>query len=139
MLDQMDNPTMITRANNKDFDAALLTWHLGTSPASVRELWTSQAAGKDGNNFGSWKNRQFDAYVDSAVSTMDPAKSRAYYNRAYQIAIDDAPAIWLYEPKTVLGINKRIGTGPMRPDAWWYSLPDWYIPSNEMITRDRIR
>lgn len=139
MLDQMDNPTMITRANNKDFDAALLTWHLGTSPASVRELWTSQAAGKDGNNFGSWKNRQFDAYVDSAVSTMDPAKSRAYYNRAYQIAIDDAPAIWLYEPKTVLGINKRIRTGPMRPDAWWYSLPDWYIPSNEMITRDRIR
>jgi peptide/nickel transport system substrate-binding protein len=139
ILDQLDNSTMMDRATNKNFDAALLTWHLGTSPAAIRELWTSEAAGKDGNNFGSWKNPQFDAYVDSAVSTMDPAKSKAYYNRAYQIAIEDPPAIWLYEPKMVLGINKRIHTGPMRPDAWWYSLPDWYIPSNERIARDKIR
>jgi peptide/nickel transport system substrate-binding protein len=138
-LDAMEFNTFISRLLAGDFEAAMHNWHLGTSPASIRELWTSKSIVKNGNNLGSYSSSVFDAYVDSAVSAFDPSQSKAYYTRAYQTAIDDAPAIWLYEPKLVLGMSKRIRTAPYRPDAWWWSLGDWYIPENERIARDRIK
>jgi ABC-type transport system substrate-binding protein len=138
-LDGMEYNTFTGRVFGKEFDAAMHNWHLGTSPASIRELWTSKAITTNGNNLGSYASPIFDAYVDSAVSTFDASQSKSFYTRAYQMAIDDAPAIWLYEPKLVLGINKRIRTAPYRPDAWWWSFADWYIPENERITRDRIK
>jgi ABC-type transport system substrate-binding protein len=137
-LDQMESGTFNARFYGHDFDAALASWHLGTSPASVREIWTSAAA-KGGNNMGAYTSSTFDAYVDSAVSAFDPGKSKDFYTRAYQAAIDDAPAIWLYEPKLVIGIHKRVRTAPFRPDAWWWSLADWYIPESEYIPRDRVK
>ena len=138
-LDQMDYSAFRSRLGERDFDAAMHSWHLGTSPASIRQIWTSEAAGKDGINYGEYRSPIFDAYVDSAVTTVDPEKSRNFYNRAYQTAIDDAPAVWIYEPKMVLGIHKRIHTEPYRPDAWWYSLGEWSIPNADEIPRDRIR
>jgi peptide/nickel transport system substrate-binding protein len=133
-LDQMEFTAFNSRLYRHDFDAALASWHLGTSPASVRMLWTSNAS----KNLGFYSNRAFDAQIDSAISTLAPRASRQAYNSAYQTAIDDAPAIWLYEPKLVIGIHKRIRTKPYRPDAWWWSLADWYIPPDEQIGRDRI-
>jgi peptide/nickel transport system substrate-binding protein len=133
--EQMEFGTFNSKFFGKDFDAALASWHLGTSPASVRILWTTNAA----QNLGSYSNPQFDALVDSAIAAFDPNAKGAYYNRAYQTAIDDAPAIWLYEPRVVIGMQKRIQTKPYRPDAWWWSLGDWYIPLDKQIERDRIR
>jgi len=138
-LDQMEFGTFNDRLSSRDFDAALASWHLGTDPASIRELWTSDAARPGGNNLGSYRSRTFDAYVDSAVSTFDVSEKKSYYSRAYQEAIGDAPAVWLYEPKLVIGIHKRIQTRPYRPDAWWWSLSDWSIPADQQIDRDRIK
>ncbi len=139
-LDQMEFATFQARQAARDFDAMLSSWHLGASPGAVKETWSGQAArDSSGINYGSYINPRFDAYVDSAISALDPAANRRYYNLAYQTAIDDAPAIWLYEPRTVIGIHRRIRFGPMRPDAWWTSLGDWYIPASEQIVRDRIR
>ena len=133
--EQMEFGTFNSRFFGKDFDAALGSWHLGTSPASIRVLWTTDAA----QNFGSYSNPRFDAFVDSAIAAFDPVVKRTFYTRAYQTAIDDAPAIWLYEPKVVLGINNRIQARPYRPDAWWWSLGDWFIPLDKQIERDRIQ
>ena len=138
-LDGMEFNTFTSRIFGKDFDAAMHNWHLGTSPASIRELWTSKAIVANGNNIGSYSNPVFDAYVDSAVSTFDPTRKKTFYNRAYQTAIDDAPAIWLYEPRLVLGLSKRLRTTAYRPDAWWWSFADWYIPENERIARDQVK
>jgi peptide/nickel transport system substrate-binding protein len=132
--EQMEFGTFNSKLLGRDFDAALASWHLGTSPASIRILWTTGAP----QNLGSYSNPQFDAFVDSAIATSDMDVKSSFYNRAYQTAIDDAPAIWLYEPKVVIGIHKRIHTKPYRPDAWWWSLPDWFIPASEQIPRDRI-
>lgn len=140
LLDELDFPTFSQRFDHRDFEAAMGTWHLGTSAASVNQLWTTKAAtDKGGANKGSYTSPIFDAYVDSATSSFDAAKSRYYYRRAYETAIGDAPAIWLYEPRLVIGVHKRIQTGPIRPDAWWSSIADWSIPPQQMIARDRIR
>jgi hypothetical protein len=68
---------------------------------------------------------------------MTLAGRRAHFTRAYQIIIDDAPAIWLAEPKRIMAIHKRIKTTGVRADAWWANIADWGIPANERIARDR--
>jgi hypothetical protein len=58
--------------------------------------------------------------------------------RAFQIQIDDAPGIWLYEVPTIAAIQRRIHPAPMRADGWWAHLADWSIPPNERLPRDRL-
>jgi peptide/nickel transport system substrate-binding protein len=55
------------------------------------------------------------------------AEARAHYRAAYQTIVDDAPAIWLFEPPNLAGVNARLQIGTIRPDAWWLSLPNWSI------------
>ncbi|HJU64802.1 MAG TPA: peptide ABC transporter substrate-binding protein [Gemmatimonadaceae bacterium] len=127
------------RVSRRRFDAAMYAWRLDASPASIRQVWSSEAAGSGGGaNYASYTNPTFDALVDSAAHQMDPARARAYYRRAYQTIIDDAPALWLYETKNAAGVHKRIRTTGMRADAWWSKLGEWYIPEAERIARDRV-
>jgi peptide/nickel transport system substrate-binding protein len=127
-LDEVEFSSFWTRLGEHDFEAALASWNLGTNPALGINAWTTRSAReKGGLNYSSYMSPRFDAYADSAIEAMDSADSRRLYTTAYQTAIDDAPAVWLYEPRMVLGINRRIRIGPLRADCWWYSLADWSI------------
>ncbi|HZJ00025.1 MAG TPA: hypothetical protein VFD22_05150, partial [Gemmatimonadaceae bacterium] len=103
------------------FDGALAGWHLPSSTESVKGAWTSGGS----ENYGRYSNSIFDALVDSALSASSVDASRGFFRRAYQIIVDDAPGIWLYEPRTLIAINKRIQTTPMRPSAWWLDMSSW--------------
>jgi peptide/nickel transport system substrate-binding protein len=135
----MESNTLRSRFAARDFDAIMWDWWYGATPNQVRQTWGGDAARSEhGLNRGSYQSARFDAQVDSAVSAMNPADARRYFTAAYQTIIDDAPAIWLYEPKTVIGLDRRIRTGRMRLDAWWIDLGDWFVPESERIPRDRI-
>jgi hypothetical protein len=60
------------------------------------------------------------------------------FTKAIAVINDDAPAVWLYEPRKIIGVNRRIRTAKMRADTWWFDLAEWYIPSAEQLPRDRI-
>jgi peptide/nickel transport system substrate-binding protein len=137
-LDEMEFATFTTRQRDREFDAALSAWTLGSTPAAVRVTWTTRAARPGGLNYGAYSNPRFDVLIDSALSTGYVPRAREYYRLANQIIIDDAPAVWLYEPRKILGIHKRIRTPPLRPNAWWLDLGSWHIPDDELIARDRI-
>ena len=127
VVEEMDYSTFSARQASRTFDAALASWHLGSSPEAVRATWTSDAAEKGGLNYGSYTNAVFDQLVDSALSASSLAASREYFRRANQVIVNDAAAIWLYEPKAVLAINRRVNPGPMRPNAWWLGIADWWL------------
>jgi peptide/nickel transport system substrate-binding protein len=136
---QMEGNTLRSRFEDRDFDAIFWDWQLGATPNSLPELWGGESARrKHGRNQGSYESSRFDAYVDSAIAATTSDDARRYFTVSYQTIIDDAPAIWLYEPNTLIGLNRRIRTGPMRPDAWWFDLGTWFVPMAEQIDRDRI-
>ena len=121
-----------------NFDAAIETWLADPSPGGIRESWGSDAAHTEGSkNYGDYANAAFDSRVDSALSSSSRPAARAMYTRAFQLLISDAPAIWLFEPRNMVGIEKRIHVGVLRPDAWWAHLGDWYVPADAQIPRDR--
>jgi peptide/nickel transport system substrate-binding protein len=137
-IEQMDNSAFQARQQAHSFDAALASWHMSASPDGTRQAWSSAAVGKDGVNYGSYENPAFDTQLDSALLS-DPEHARERFTLAYATINQDAPAVWLYEPRTVIGLHRRFRTGWMRPDAWWADLGDWHIPWAERLLRDRLR
>ncbi|MFN2602693.1 MAG: peptide ABC transporter substrate-binding protein [Gemmatimonadaceae bacterium] len=137
-IDKLDFAAFINRETQRKFDAMLGGWHVDASPGGIRQTWGSLGAKPGGSNYGSYMNTAFDAQVDSALSSMTLDDRRARFKRAYQTIIDDAPAIWLAEPRSAVAINNRIHTPTLRPDSWWSSIAEWWVPTAERIARDSV-
>jgi len=136
-IEQMDNSAFMTRQQARRFDAVLGGLHLGASPDGTRLAWSSAGLGKEGMNYGSYENPAFDAQFDSALIA-GPERAREKFTLAYGTINQDAPAVWLYEPRTAIGLHRRIRTSWMRPDAWWADLGNWHIPPSERLPRDGL-
>jgi peptide/nickel transport system substrate-binding protein len=136
-LDPVDFPTFMARLGARGFDAAMLGLNTDPSPSGARQAWHSVSAVKGGTNYVSYTNPRFDALLDSAISSFDPAATKVYARRAYQTLADDAPAIWLYDVLTMAAVHRRVRTPGMRADGYWAGLADWHIPASERIARDR--
>jgi peptide/nickel transport system substrate-binding protein len=137
-IDEVDNAGFMARNAERSFDTILEFWNTDPSPTGFKQSWSTSGLGKDGANFASYSNVTVDALLDSATLTFDPARTRAYARRAFETIIEDAPAIWLYEPPSVAGVHKRIHTNTMRADGYWSGMADWWIPAAERTARDRI-
>jgi peptide/nickel transport system substrate-binding protein len=138
-VEQVDGNTMGERLNRGAFDAAVGLWHTDPSAGTVRQTWGSAATReRKGANYGSYVSAAFDAQVDSATRTFDPGVANAHFRRAYATIVADAPAVWLYEPRPMAGVHRRVRVVGMRADAWWADLADWTIPAGERIDRDRV-
>ena len=110
-----------------DFEAALNTWRTDPSPSTIRQVWGTKRGADVEANYGRYSNTTFDAAIDSAAFTFDPTRRQALYRRAYQSIVDDAAAVWLYEPRNFAAVNARVSPVGMRADAWWAALPRWKV------------
>jgi peptide/nickel transport system substrate-binding protein len=131
-VEQLDFPVWVEKERKRAFDAAIGYLNTEPSPGSVRGSWgTAGSRASSGSNYGSYENPVFDAYVDSALSSFDPAKGKSYFTKAYDTIIQDAPAIWLAEPRGTVGYNARVHLAPLRSDAWWAHVPDWWVSASQ--------
>ncbi|HET7457444.1 MAG TPA: ABC transporter substrate-binding protein [Gemmatimonadaceae bacterium] len=138
-LEQMEFNSFMQREIGRDFDAVMGGWHIDPSPGGIRQLWgTAGSRGKDGSNYASYESGTFDAYVDSALASTDPAREKALFRHAYETIVGDAPAIWLYEPKPLIGVHSRLDLPGRRADAWWAGFSDWSVKPGQQIARDRM-
>lgn len=123
----VDFGAMYAKLQKHDFDAAMGGLSATPSPAGVKQTWGSNAARVGGFNYGGYESKSFDADVDSAVVASAKSAAKAHYRAAYQTIVDDAPAIWLYEPPVRAGASARLNVGNVRPDAWWMGIPGWSV------------
>ena len=137
-MDETDFAAYAAKQGTHGFDTELAQYVTDPSPSGFKQSWTTAGIAKDGSNFPAYSNPTVDALLDSATASFDPARTRAYARRAFEIIMEDAPAIWLYEPLTVAGLDKRIHPTKMRADGWWSGLADWSIPAGERTARDQI-
>jgi peptide/nickel transport system substrate-binding protein len=136
-VEQLEFPVLVERERKRIFDAAIFQLNTQPSPGGVRGTWgTAGSRASSGTNYSSYENPVFDAYVDSALASFDLAKSKAYFTKAYETIIQDAPAIWLAEPVPTVGYHSRLQLAPFRSDAWWAHIPEWWIPPDKRIPRD---
>ncbi|MEK6612305.1 MAG: peptide ABC transporter substrate-binding protein [Gemmatimonadota bacterium] len=136
-LEQVDFNAFLDKAQRGSFDALMGGMRTTPSPRGVRDVWGSPAPGRGAQNSGRWSNATFDVHVDSALAATSTDAVRAQFRVAYQAAIDDAPAIWLYEPRMFAGVHRRLNVGTLRPDAWWSGVVNWSIDPSQRLPRDR--
>jgi peptide/nickel transport system substrate-binding protein len=137
-IDAVDFAGFGAKLQGRAFETTIFTFGTDPNVSGLKQAWSSAALGKDGMNYVSYVNPTVDALLDSATIAFDPARTRAYARRAFEIIIEDAPGIWLYEPPLVAGVHKRIHTTGMRADEYWAGMADWWIPAAERTPRDRI-
>lgn len=129
---------MYPKMDAGDFDAVLNAINPDPSITGTAQYWSTAGTPPSGQNYIRYSNHEVDALLDSSATTFDAAKAKQYASRAYKAIVADAPAIWLYDYVLVNAVNRRINYAPFRVDGWWVNLPDWTIPPDKRIDRDRI-
>ena len=137
-IDATDYATYMSKLSTHAFDAQLGNYAPDPGVSGLKQSWSTAGIAKDGGNYGSYSNPLVDAMLDSATTTFDPARTKAYARRAFETIIEDAPGIWLYEASTVMGLAKRVHTTTLRADGYWSGMADWWIPAGERNARDKI-
>ncbi|MCU0647247.1 MAG: peptide ABC transporter substrate-binding protein [Gemmatimonadaceae bacterium] len=138
-VDALELNTVIARASSRDFDAYMGSWSPTPGLAGIPSVWGSRAArAEKGQNWQSYESAAFDAGVTRALESFDPATSRTAWVQAYQQILDDAPSVWLYEPRAIAGIHRRVRPTGLRADQWYAGLADWQIDPAERLPRDQI-
>ncbi|MGH7711234.1 MAG: hypothetical protein ACREOG_08115, partial [Gemmatimonadaceae bacterium] len=138
-LDHVESNVMNERVfSTRKWDGVLIGWHPDPGSSAVSQNWAGRNAIADGSNVSRYSNPTFDAHLDSAQTAFDPAARIAHFRQAFDVLNSDAPAIWLYELRSAVGINKRIRPAFLRPDSWWIHLDQWSIPADQRIARDRV-
>jgi peptide/nickel transport system substrate-binding protein len=119
------------------FDAVAWTWQTAPSPTALRGSWMSRSIpGAGATNYWAYSNPAFDRAVTDGIAALDLETRRASLRRAYQLIVDDAPAIWLFEARNAAAVHRRFDTPPWRTDAWWLTLGDWTIAPDKRLARD---
>ncbi|MBI5600188.1 MAG: peptide ABC transporter substrate-binding protein [Gemmatimonadetes bacterium] len=136
-IEQTDFNTFLDRARRGAFDAMVSGVRTSPSPRGVRDWWGTPGPDRGIQNWGRWSNAEFDAQLDSALSAPRVEELRAHIHAAYQAALNDAPAIWLYEPRFFAGVHRRLTVRALRPDAWWSGIVNWSIDPAQRLPRDR--
>lgn len=120
------------------YDAMLNAWHTDPSPTAIVQQWGAPGpAGRGSANVTGYRDPAFDQLVERAAAAGERSEAHALWTQAYAALADDAPAVWLYEPRLVAGVHRRIQPAGMRPDAWWANLGDWRVAPGQQIARDR--
>ncbi|MGQ0538980.1 MAG: peptide ABC transporter substrate-binding protein, partial [Gemmatimonadaceae bacterium] len=129
-LDQVEPNVFAERAfATRRWDGLFMGWRPDPGSTGISQIWAARNAKPGGSNLSRYANAEFDAHMDSAQTTHDLAARRAHFHQAFTILNADSPAIWLYELRSAVGINKRIRPGRLRPDAWWAHMDEWSIPT----------
>jgi peptide/nickel transport system substrate-binding protein len=126
-VDAADPALFAKRLRSGDFDTAINVWRDDPSPAGIRQAWGSPRADDVGANFGRYANPTFDATIDSAITTRTPAERQRLFRQGYRQILDDAPAIWLYEPRNLAAVRRELQPVRVRADAWLAAIGDWTV------------
>ena len=76
--------------------------------------------------------------MDRGLAAPTRAASAPWLHRAYQTAVDDVPAVWLFELRPTLAVHRRLRIAGMRPGAWWAGLARWSVAPGQELPRDRV-
>ncbi|MBX3174642.1 MAG: hypothetical protein KF709_09535 [Gemmatimonadaceae bacterium] len=136
-IESLEFQTFLDRMAAGRFDIALQSFRSTPSPRGIRSVWGSPAiAGPSRQNAGRYASPAFDEAVMDGLGALDPAARRAAFRRAYQQAIDDAAAIWLFESRSNVAVHRRFTPPLWRSDAWWLTLSEWTLDPAARLPRD---
>jgi peptide/nickel transport system substrate-binding protein len=125
---------LVARLEARRFDTFLGANAADPGLLGLRQSWRSNGASNDGR----YESRAFDALLDSALAAFAPEEGRRLMARVMAQAAADVPALWLYEPRTALGVHRRLRTPALPANGWFHGVDRWSVDPAARLDRDRI-
>lgn len=125
---------LVARLEARRFDTFLGANAADPGLLGMRESWRSDGSANDGR----YASPAFDALLDSALAAFEPSQGRALMARLMTQAAADIPALWLYEPRTALGLHRRLRTPALSANGWFTGVARWSVDPAARLARDRI-
>jgi peptide/nickel transport system substrate-binding protein len=97
-----------------NFEAYLIGWS-GRSDADGN-MWQMLHTGGT-FNYGHYSNPKVDALLDEARVHTDTAKRRDIYAQVWAIEREDLPLLYLWNPKSIVGMKKTLNGFMQVPDG----------------------
>ena len=136
-IERAENRTFTQKREAGQFDVVFGGWLTTPSPRSLVGTWMSATQpGQGTRNDGRWSNAAFDSAVTAGLAAHTRDETRRAFSRAYQTIADDVPALFLYEPRIVAAVHRRLVIPAWRPDGWWRSLHEWSVDPAQRLPRD---
>ncbi|HYS78024.1 MAG TPA: ABC transporter substrate-binding protein, partial [Candidatus Dormibacteraeota bacterium] len=107
-IQRLDWPTLWSRLQKGDFQAALSGMVLGVDPDATAYglLHSSQIRG--GQNYAAFHDAQVDAWLESGRRAVDPGERRSIYRRIDRQVADLQPYTFLFFPMTQAAMSRRV-------------------------------
>ena len=137
-IERAENRVFTQKRVEGKFDVVFGGWLTTPSPRGVRGTWGSVSRGEGWGalNDGRYSNAAFDDAVAQGLAVLDPVASRRHFREAYQIILDDAAALFLYEPRTNAAVHTRLQIPAWRSDGWWRAIEEWSVDPAQRLPRD---
>lgn len=90
-----------------DYDLYLGHWALPVDPSFTAPIWAESAIPQ--RNIGAYRNPEVEMLFRRATFETRTATRKPFFDQIQARLAEDAPYVFLYEAKQVVGINRRIG------------------------------
>ena len=117
---------LIQRIQQRDYDAMTLGWS-GSVEGDLYQIFHSDQIADGGDNYIHYSNPQLDAVVDKARVTMDEEQRMTLWRRCHEILHEDQPYTFLFSPKKVTFVDKRLRNVKQTTLGLNVHL-EWYVP-----------
>ena len=120
---------------NRSYDALLYGEALGAEP-DLYPFWHSSQKIDPGLNLSLYENKNIDKLLKEARETLDPSVKAQKYESLQDIIINDAPALFLYNPNYVYWASQKIeGIDTEKiidPARRFVNVTQWFIKTKRV-------
>ncbi len=108
-----------------DYDLYVLGWSSGVDPDGIKVAYLE--AQIPSLNSGGYINKQVEDLYARGVKELDRERRKAIYAEIQRILADDLPYVYIYQVKSLAGMNKRVGGVQVTQRLGLNDNNEWFI------------
>ncbi len=120
----------------RSYDAVILGEDIGAYP-DLFSFWHSSQVNDPGLNFSEYKNPELDKYLELEREAANDSDRQARINDIQRIILEDAPAVYLYDPFYYFAASSKIKgmeSGKIvSPEDRFWNISDWYLKADKVM------
>ncbi|MCX7634063.1 MAG: ABC transporter substrate-binding protein, partial [Turneriella sp.] len=110
---KLEFQALITKVNERDFQAVMLGWASGIE-SDPFQLWHTSQRDK-GHNFTGFGNAESDALIERARLTFDDNARNAIYHRFHELLYNEQPYTFLFTSYALIAVSRRFSSVEVYP------------------------
>lgn len=123
---QLEWANLIDAVQKRNFDSMILGWAADPDP-DMYQLWHSSQI-DDGSNYCGFNNPEADKISEDYRVSFDRDYRTKLCHRFHEILHEEQPYTFLFAPKALVGVSKRIHNAVYYPMFRSHPNLHWYVP-----------